>query len=83
MNNYWDSSHFKDNVGDLVLNRLFGVGEVPEDFGVQLTQVNIEQVLADIRTQHERYRATHPGTIALIRDYVENYKREHNIPDWE
>jgi len=38
---YWDSSHFKDIVGDFVLDRLFGLSHprrpVPPDFGVRLT----------------------------------------------
>lgn len=83
MNHYWDSSHFKANVGDLVLNRLFGVGAAPTDFGIRLTPDNIDQALADIRAQQNKYRATHSESVALIRGYVEAFKRAHNIPDWE
>ncbi|MBI3796729.1 MAG: hypothetical protein HY268_07150 [Deltaproteobacteria bacterium] len=38
---YWESSHFKKELGDLVLDRLFDYHEpgreVPEDFGVPIT----------------------------------------------
>jgi hypothetical protein len=46
MRNYWDSSHFKESVGDLVLDRLCGFNApervVPPDFGVHVTASNIE-----------------------------------------
>src|SRR3569623_2056245 len=46
---YWESSHYKDRTGDLVLNRIFGVGEVPGDFGMRLPSDNIAQALAAVR----------------------------------
>ena len=79
LNNYWDSSHFKDTVGDQVLNRLFGIRSVPEDFGVLLTSKNIEQALTDIRSRQQIYRTSHPQDIQLIRKQVEDFKRDHNI----
>jgi hypothetical protein len=71
MNYYWDSSHFKQEVGDWVLDRLFhSQGGVPADFGVELTADNIDDVLARIRADRARYRRWHPADVAAIRAVV-------------
>jgi hypothetical protein len=74
MANYWDSSHFKEHIGDLVLDRLFGVSEaqhpVPDDFGVALTTDSIESALATIRRDARRYRIEHPADVAEIAEMV-------------
>jgi hypothetical protein len=71
---YWDSSHFKDIVGDLVLDRLFGVshpgGPVPPDFGVRLTAATIEPALAHLRAAQLAYRNRNPQDLAWIRSLV-------------
>ena len=71
---YWDSSHFKDVVGDLVLDRLFGLShprrEVPPDFGVRLTPATLEPTLARLRTDQFAYRRSHPEDVEWIRSLV-------------
>lgn len=75
MKYYWDSSHFKEIVGDFVLDRLFGISRqghfVPDDFGVRLTKDTIESALSCIRLDQAEYRRSHPADIALIRLLVE------------
>jgi len=60
MQYYWETSHFTKAVGDLILDRVFGVTVpgrvVPDDFGVPLDQQNLEARLATIRAQGEAYR---------------------------
>jgi len=74
MEYYWDSSHFKENVGDLVLDRIFDVQRpgraVPADFGVRLTPDTVEPVLAKIRADQAAYRASHASEIARIDSWV-------------
>ena len=71
---YWDSSHFKEVVGDYVLDRLFSVfaaGQVvPQDFGVQLTLRSIEPALARERAEQEAYRVSHSEDVAHLRNLV-------------
>jgi len=71
---YWDSSHFKDVVGDFVLDRLFGLShprrEVPPDFGVRLTPATLEPTLARLRTDQFAYRRSHPEDVEWIRSLV-------------
>ena len=44
---YWESSHYKKELGDLVLDRIFDYHHperiVPDDFGVLLTPKNIKR----------------------------------------
>jgi hypothetical protein len=75
MKYYWDSSHFKAVVGDMVLDRLLGHNRadrpVPDDFGVLLTPDTIEPALGNARAAQSVYRRSHPEDIALIRSLVE------------
>lgn len=75
MKYYWDSSHFKEIVGDFVLDRLFGVCRsqhpVPEDFGALLTSSTIQSALNHVRAGQMIYRRDHPRDIAEIRSLVD------------
>jgi hypothetical protein len=81
MRYYWESSHFKENVGDMVLNRIFSAGEVPRDFGIRLDSGTIDATLLDIRAQQKTYQTSHPDDIARIQQEIANYKLEHRIHD--
>jgi hypothetical protein len=74
MRYYWDSSHFKEQVGDYVLNRLFEVRtasrDMPRDFGMRLTADNVENVLAQQRVAQQAYRERFPDDIATLRSLV-------------
>jgi len=76
MRYYWDASHFKENVGDWVLARLFGVsdaaaGAPPADFGVLLTERNVETAIAATRAAAEAYRKTRSHEVAQLRTLVD------------
>lgn len=77
---YWDSSHFKENVGDLVLNRVFGIADpknpLPADFGVLLTPKNIEGVITQMNRQHVLYDIQHPKEIEQIKRWVADFKND-------
>jgi hypothetical protein len=72
---YWDSSHFKDIVGDFVLDRVFGLSDprrtVPPDFGVRLTVATIEPALARLRADQLAYRRSNPKDAVWIRSLVD------------
>ena len=69
MENYIDNSHYSPKVGDLVLNRIlsFQTERVPKDFGILLTQDNIETHLHQIRLDREVWRKEHPEEVNLVR----------------
>jgi len=81
MRYYWESSHFKENVGDMVLNRIFGAGAVPRDFGIRLDSGTIDATLLDIRAQQKTYQTSHPDDIARIQLEIADYKLTHHIRD--
>jgi len=74
MKYYWDSSHFKENIGNLVLDRLFAATlasrRIPSDFGVSLTPDTIEPYLAAQRVAQAAYRERFPTTVAALRSLV-------------
>lgn len=81
MRYYWESSHFKENVGDMVLNRIFSTGEVPRDFGIRLDSGTIDAALLATRAQQKTYETLHPDDIARIQREIADYKLEHQIHD--
>jgi hypothetical protein len=80
MRYYWDSSHFKQNVGDWILDRLFGAARednlVPDDFGVLLTRSTIDKTLQKVRADQDVYRRRQPEDVAFIESIIEQVKLE-------
>jgi hypothetical protein len=81
MKYYWESSHFKAEVGDLVLSRIFNVGVVPNGFGVRLDRETIETELTNIRAQQQIYRTSNEEDVARIQQDITDYKKKHDIRD--
>ncbi|MGR9087527.1 MAG: hypothetical protein ACU841_10690 [Gammaproteobacteria bacterium] len=77
---YIESSHYKPVIGNLLLDRMFGLQiperPVPDDFGVLLTENNIDSHLRAIRSARRQYRLTHPHDVAEIEALSRNTKRE-------
>lgn len=67
---YWESSHYKKELGDLVLDRIFNHKEpgrnLPADFGFRLTSGNIEPHLERVRADRKRWRASFPEDVSEI-----------------
>jgi hypothetical protein len=67
---YWEGSHYKKELGDQILDRIFNyqsaTRKVSQDFGVLLTPNNLETHLVNIRQKQQVYAQTHPGEIAEI-----------------
>ena len=76
---YWDSSHFKSGVGDLVLDRVFATQRaghtLPADFGVRLTTANVEEVLSMERKQQASYRQSAAQDLEALRALVDSAAR--------
>ncbi len=67
---YWESSHFRKELGDRVLDRVLGyrAAERPiaPDFGVRLDARRLEAQLAAIRAGQQRWQQTHAAAVAEI-----------------
>jgi hypothetical protein len=70
---YWEAGHFKKELGDLVLARIFGFPSAEpgvEHFGAILATANIEGHLAAIREQGAGYRSAHLGELDEIKPWI-------------
>jgi len=69
---YWESSHFKKELGDHVLNRVLGYRTTDPvtapDFGVRLDARNIEAHLAAVRAAQRRWQRTHASDVTEIEE---------------
>lgn len=69
---YWDSSHYKKELGDIVLDRMFdgnfSGGEEYPNFGVILTSKNIEKHLNQLRTDRIKWQDSHASDMQEIRE---------------
>ncbi|MBF0504247.1 MAG: hypothetical protein HQL14_03995 [Candidatus Omnitrophica bacterium] len=67
---YWDSMHYKKELGDILLDRIFdgnfSGGQNYADFGVKLTSQNIEAHLVLLRAQREEWESSHPQDVSEI-----------------
>lgn len=71
MSNYWDSSHFKEEVGDLIINRVLGVDD-KEDFGVLISPVNIESHLKKVRIDQRNYQENNVDSIKILHEMYDD-----------
>jgi len=70
MQYYWETSHYRSNVGAMILARMFGRGAQPEDFGVELRSDNVAGHLARMRAARDRYHGDHPEETSIVRALV-------------
>jgi tetratricopeptide (TPR) repeat protein len=71
---FWEPSHFKKEAGDLILDRVLGYQEssrkIPEDFGIPLSQSNVEVWLAQSREAGRTYVNREIEDAQLVRKLV-------------
>lgn len=66
---FWEASHYRANVGEMILNRMFGQSDgVPADFGVELTPATLTGHLAAQRAARERYHLARPLESRMVLD---------------
>ncbi len=80
MENYADNSHYTPKVGNLILNKLLSYKEeeVPEDFGILISQENIESHLAKIRQDREIWANNNPDEVNLVKEIKQKYDASLN-----
>lgn len=68
MKYYLESSHYRKELGDLVLNRMLGYQPetVPADFGRLLTPTNLETHLEQIRRDRELWAKENPKWVEFV-----------------
>jgi hypothetical protein len=77
---YWESSHYRKELGDLVLDRLLeyeGAGRaIPVDFGILLTRDNLVHHLNAIRLDGLNYRQTQAAEVAEVERFGRQVERK-------
>lgn len=78
MKNYIDNSHYRKEVGDVILNRLFNqkVETVPADFGILMTPDNIESHLAKIRANRAAWAKSNPDAVKLMQQLKQTHEKD-------
>lgn len=68
MQYYIESSHYRKELGDLVLNRIldYQPETVPSDFGLLLTPTNLESHLEQIRRDRELWAKENPEWVEFV-----------------
>jgi hypothetical protein len=79
INNYIDDSHYRQEVGDLILNRILSYKDkkVPNDFGILLTPNNIEVHLTRIRAEREIWAKNNPDEVELVKKLKLNLESQN------
>lgn len=78
---YWESSHYKKELGNIVLSRMYGY-DGNNNFGVVLNAKNIEEELSFVRNRQQEYREKHPEEILDVKKiyndvtFIRNYRIE-------
>lgn len=71
MRYYWEASHYRVNVGRMILARMFARGDgAPEDFGVALTPYNLAEHQSAQRAARDRYHLLHAAETKIVLDVV-------------
>ncbi|WP_152429001.1 hypothetical protein [Methylomonas sp. MK1] len=82
MQYFWEFSHYRTLVGGWILERVLGVkqsqSQIPDDFGVKLTQNNIEAQITDIELAREKYVQQNAQDVAFINNIVQS--TIHSLP---
>jgi hypothetical protein len=72
---YWESSHYKKELGDIVLDSVFG-RKIADNFGKLINTKNIDKHLAGIRIKQQQYRKDHPLDAAEVLKLAEETVRQ-------
>lgn len=75
---YWEAGHFKQELGDVLLQRMFAEPDHLADaaIGVKLTPENVEQEIQRMRQQRAWYQATYDSEALKIRELVDMARRD-------
>lgn len=74
---YWEAGHFKSELGDLVLNRVFNFTENTEDFGVLLNSRNVETQMSLNNRHDAAYQLSHPQELKILENMVNEIHSTH------
>jgi hypothetical protein len=79
--NHYDSMHFSKEIGDRIMDRVYGLDvpgrPVPSDFGVRLTQANLEEHLARQRAAQRDFARANGAEVRELEAMVRAKQARH------
>jgi hypothetical protein len=76
MRYYWDSSHFTELVGNMIIDNIFNIKKSTQDtFGAKITPKNIYNHLQNIRINQDLY---HKNNIESLKELHDTYSKALN-----
>lgn len=82
MKNYWEGSHYRRHIGNLILDRLFDQQQpgldVPDDFGIRLDSSNIDAYMQSTRDARESYLNAHQQEAKEIAQLVRDTRTKRD-----
>ena len=75
---FWEPSHYKKALGDIMLSRMLGESEA--NFGAELTSFSIDRRLAGIREARRAYREANPGEVEQIAEMARKARELRKVP---
>jgi hypothetical protein len=74
MRSYWDASHYRKTVGNLILNWVFqiDVGEVPHGFGSYVTRDTVDAHLAAVDRAARQWQAGNQAAVDFVAKRLRN-----------
>lgn len=72
MENYWETSHYRSNVGTMVLERMFNPSKnsVPEDFGVELYSEMLPEHFKRSRLARDKFHINRPIETQFVKKLI-------------
>jgi hypothetical protein len=70
---YWEAGHFKRELGNLILDRIFARADAVDQFGTLLRADNVEAQIALLRKQEAEYRASRSKDVAELERIAEQF----------
>lgn len=67
---YWEPSHMRRELGDLVLARVFGTSDAATEFGMRLSPEALPQHLERMEVQHRQWRARAAAELAVVAQWL-------------
>ena len=68
---YWEASHYRDNVGKLILRRIFSADPtLPADFGHELNNDSVHVINSSVRENLQQYESSHEKEIQLATEWL-------------
>lgn len=74
---YWEPSHYRNEAGNIVLDRMFFNDKTFVGFGVLLTPQNIEQHLKQIKLNRQSYARTNAEEVERIQNRIRSINKNN------